>query len=566
MIKNKKLPLIFIKGKKFPYLFLFSVGLLIYLNSFFNYFLWDDELLIVKNGYIRSWTNIFKVFLVDIFHWTNKSNFYRPLFTLSLMFDYSFWRLEAFGYHLTNFFLHLSNSFLIFYLLRFLRQNKRISLITALLFLVHPVHTEAVTYISGRADPLAVLFSLLTFLFFIKSLSPERIKYIFFYFLSLFFYTCALLSKEIALALPLFLLTYDFLFSPPRKNLLSILKKLYKHLAFLLITLAYIGLRINLFGFASKGAVPYSLPLRVINLPHVYAFYIYILILPFNLRVERFLPLIEKMDAGFFLYAFLLIAVIFWAAKSYRRSKLIFFFSLWFFINIFIVANIVMPLNAVVAEHWSYLASIGFFYIAACGFDKFLRPRFVFLKWAPTLKFRRSLFVIIVTTLCLLTISRNFQWKSPVIFFESTLRASEGQFSIRDTRVRYNLANAYASRGDLDKAIQEFKRVLEERPDITRVYYSLGLTYARKGLYEEAENKLLKTIELDPGYLQAYYTLGSLYLKQGDRQKAKLVWKKALEIEPRFPREKELLEQLKVLKSRISSQTIEEEGILFKND
>ena len=195
-------------------LLLTVVGILVYLPTFSNPFIWDDENIIVKNPYLRKGSPLREIFSRDLLYGSLPgSNFYRPLQTLSYRIDYFFWGTNPLGYHLSNFLLHLLISCLILIILTELsrprysevaagfslrnnilskggdrlktatiypfvkiREDSRLKsfpaeflpFLVSVFFLVHPVHTEAVAYISGRADLLAATFIFLSLFFYLK--------------------------------------------------------------------------------------------------------------------------------------------------------------------------------------------------------------------------------------------------------------------------------------------------------------------------------------------------------------------------------------------------------------
>jgi tetratricopeptide (TPR) repeat protein len=520
------------------YLLLALIGLIGYLNSFANAFIWDDELLIVGNGYIRSFSNIFKIFTTDIFHWITDSNFYRPLFSLSLMLDFSIWKLNPFGYHLTNLALHILNACLLFYLVNLLTSRLRVAFIASLFFLVHPVHTQAVTYISGRADPLACFFLLSAVLFFVKASriknNPENILYP----LVALCFVFALLSKEIALVLPLLILSYDYCFG-------NIFKNIKVHLIFLSMALLYITFRNKFFPFSSAGMLPFNLAIRLINLPKVVLFYLSLLIFPWNLRIERSFPISESFDLSVLL-SFLLLVIIFIGIFRTRHKKIVLFSSLWFFISLLALTNIVLPLNAFVSEHWLYLASLGFFIVLALTLDKLLSQDILIAKVKLSSRFNLVLLVIVLTTLALLTIARNFEWRNSIILFESTLKSEDNPKDPHIVRVHFNLGCAYLKEGFFDKAIGEFKEALNRLPfpRSWRVEYQIGIAYLNKGSYPEAEEHFLKAVEANPEHISTYSYLIYLYKKTGNLKKASDIRQRALKVKPLYPRDQLLQEIL----------------------
>ena len=148
------------------YLFLLILfTILVYLNSFGNGFVWDDLNNIVNNKQLEGpvvWSDVF-------FKLQPPAQFYRPIPFLTITLDHLLWGKNPFGYHLTNFLFHLFNVLIIFYITVRLTNSNLISFICSLLFAIHPVQTEAITYISGRSDPICGFFLFTSFYFYLKA-------------------------------------------------------------------------------------------------------------------------------------------------------------------------------------------------------------------------------------------------------------------------------------------------------------------------------------------------------------------------------------------------------------
>jgi len=186
------------------------LGSLVYTNAISGQFIWDDEHLVQNNTMIKSWKNVPAVFAEDIGAGGGKEyNFYRPVQMLTYMADYSLWKIDPKGYHLTNIILHILAALAVYYLIYLLLADDLIAFFAAAFFTAHPIQTEGVTYISGRADSLAALFSLGAFIFYIKNRSSNRLTG---YVCILLSYTLALLSKESSLILPVLVLLYHLSF------------------------------------------------------------------------------------------------------------------------------------------------------------------------------------------------------------------------------------------------------------------------------------------------------------------------------------------------------------------
>lgn len=170
------------------------LGFAVYANSLNGQFVWDDIHLVKENKFVKDWSNLEKLFKTDIREGAGRrGNAYRPVQMITYMIDYSVWKLNERGYHLTNTILHILVALSIYWIINIIFRDNLVSLLTAALFVVHPVHTEAVSYISGRADPLSFLFMLLAFIFYIKNLNSRSLIAFICMLLS---YVCAILSKE----------------------------------------------------------------------------------------------------------------------------------------------------------------------------------------------------------------------------------------------------------------------------------------------------------------------------------------------------------------------------------
>jgi len=157
-----------------------------YFNTLFFNFVCDDHSLIIDNPYIRAFKFLPLFFTHDIWNisiMAINSGYYRPLLGASFMLDYALWHTNPFGYHLANLIFHILVAILVFLLVEMLFKNRVIAFSSALLFSVHPIHTEAVSFISGRVDVLCLFFFLLSLLLFLKYFYNNRFI---FYLLSLF--------------------------------------------------------------------------------------------------------------------------------------------------------------------------------------------------------------------------------------------------------------------------------------------------------------------------------------------------------------------------------------------
>lgn len=189
------------------------IAFLTYIDIIGYFFTATDTLPLIDTGRIQSFNDIVRIFTEPMMNGTKfvkSAVFYRPISTLSFSLDYFIWKLNPFGYHLTNLILHILVSVVVFFLVRFLTNGKQvIAWLSAILFTTHPILVEVVPATSTRQDTISTLFVLLSLLFFLKSLSPVSRKrgYLLF---SLFSYILALGTKEIMVILPFLIFTYLF--------------------------------------------------------------------------------------------------------------------------------------------------------------------------------------------------------------------------------------------------------------------------------------------------------------------------------------------------------------------
>ncbi|MBZ0166048.1 MAG: glycosyltransferase family 39 protein, partial [Candidatus Omnitrophica bacterium] len=252
-------------------LMLLTLGILIYSSALPNPFIWDDFELIIHNPLVRGWSHIPKLFAGNV---VENSSFYRPLQMLSYVFDYEIWGINAKGFRLTNILLHVSVAVCLCWFLVVITRNRLTGLLAGLVFLVHPVHNEAVTYVSGRAEPLVAIFMLLTFILYLGYLEKGRLTD---YLLCVGCFLLALLSKEYALILPALILAYHMVFN----------RRVNRELFFMLVALAvtYGALRLyNVIGVADMHEkTPTILLQRLPGSFYAQGMYLKLLIFPQNL-------------------------------------------------------------------------------------------------------------------------------------------------------------------------------------------------------------------------------------------------------------------------------------------
>jgi len=482
---------------------------LVYSNAVQNDFIWDDEFLVRDNTAIKDLgnaLNIFKTYLAETSG--NINNFYRPVQELSYMIDNFLWGYFPFGFHLTNIILHALCAVLLYVLCLKILKSWIPALITALLFGVHPINTEAVTYVAGRADPLFLLFFLISFILFISAVERSKDSSKAGYFplaASIICYAVSILSKELGIILPVFLAAYIFIFlnRHERQRILGYLAP------YAVVFAVYVILRSTVLDFSdtapSSVMAKFNLYLRMLTTFKAICVYLVLLVLPLGLHMERRIKIAETFftpEVFFAAASVFTIAVLMYF--FYRNSRKAYFAGLWFFIGLIPVSNIV-PINSFIAEHWLYLPAIGVFMLVGIAVDHAIL-RSDRNSAANFIKIVTILSLLAVTTAYgMLTYQRNKDWKDGITFFKSTLKHSPS-----NSRLHLNFGNVYTHMEMYDEAMQEYEAALKIRPDYAEAYSNIANIYIIRGDYQKAETYLKKALEFNPKLPAAVKMMRSL--------------------------------------------------------
>lgn len=489
------------------------LGFAIYANSLTGEFIWDDEYLIKNNPFIKNWVNIGSIFSENIGAGTGREwNSYRPFQMFTYMGDYSLWKLDVRGYHLTNILLHILATLTLYWFSNILFGDRLLSLLTSIFFLVHPIHTEAIAYISGRADSLALLFLLLCFIFYIKALNKQKL---YFYLFTIVTYIAALLSRENTLILPLLLLLYHSAF---QKKVSS-----KRFIPIVIIATIYVVVRLSLLRdllphLSSTTTVLQRLPGFFVALTN----YIRLLFLPFNLHMEYGNRLFSFSEPQAIIGAIILFLLLVYSFINKKRNRLAYFSISWFFISLLPVSNLYPLILAYMAEHWVYIPSIGFFLLLGKSLSSLYRR-------VTSKILAISIILCVLGFYICVTINQNSYWRNPISLYERTLK-----YAPHSVRTLNSLGLEYKDIGKSKEAISLFKRAIALIPDEADIYNNLALTYKNIGSIAEAISLYKKAILIDPSFAEAYNNLGVAYSAIGKQKEARDAYKRAIEINQNF--------------------------------
>ena len=499
-------------------LLLILILILVYANSFQNKFVWDDSYLIVKNPSITSWKFAWIHFAIDLYH--SYSNYYRPMQMISYTQDFSLWRLNVFGYHLTNLFFHILVCIEALFLFRLITKDARAALCGALLFAVHPVNVGSVTYIAGRADSMATLFMLASIILLHGHFKANRKVFaIYFYIASLAGYILALLSKETALILPLMLFFYRRFFIPHEDTIKSrsVIKFHYMS-GFVIILAVYAILRVGALNFY-EYAIPlsrHSLYSRMLTSVEAIGQYFSLIVFPFDLRMERSIPYAQTLfqkDVLITLALVVLMIILFTRRKRTKASS----FGIAFFIVAMVPIMNIYPMSDNMAEHWLYMPMVGAALFAGSTLIRIWDQRRSYRGYIATI------FSVYLIFLSLRTVDRNRDWRDEETMYLHTYTRNPESIKILN-----NLGNMYHDRGDYRSAVSFHEKALAINPREYRSLYNLGRDYEQMGLIKDALRQYEKSIDIRPDYAKAYLRLGNLYTTLKNYDLAKVCYEDSI--------------------------------------
>jgi Flp pilus assembly protein TadD len=465
--------------------------------------IWDDDYLAHDSPFIKSPLLILEAFRHYLFL-DSLSVHYRPVQNISFIVDYFFWNTDAYGFHLTNVLLHAASGVLLYFLLRQLfaslflrpvsigvraRALRRLPWISlaaffvALIWAVHPVHSAAVDYISGRADSLAFLFASAGWLLFLHAQRTTRPPIRgWLYFLAAASGLLALFSREIA-CVWIALFVAHLLFVEKNLRARARIGALFCCGLVIAIYFACRQLPERRPGPPSDDAI-WSGSVRAALMARALGDYGRLLIFPTNLHMERtvFDPVGYRSNANWrkeigveylsILGLAVLAALVFGSARRGRGQLMRIFGASWFLAGYLPISNIV-PLNATVAEHWLYLPSVGLLiFLAGCAIE--LPSR----HW----KLAVALALLATAGLSVRSHMRSTDWVTAETFYRRTFAA--GGTSARNG---VNLGLIFADRGDYAQAEKIFRKVIEIAPDYPIAQNDLASALSRQGKIKEAE-------------------------------------------------------------------------------
>ncbi len=463
---------------------------------------WDDPHYLNDNPLIRKLNaeNIKKIF-TEVFFGN-----YQPLHIFSYAIEYHFYKLNPAGYHTTSVIMHLVVTFLVYRFIFLMSENSFIALISALLFGIHPLHVESVAWAAERKDLLYAMFFLGSLILYIRYIKDgQKIKYIVLAFL---LFVLSIMSKAMASSLPPVLILIDYYFG--RKFSAKIVLEKVPFFAIALL-FGYIAMHTA----STTGQVSlnvFTLFERILFANLNLLTYVAKLILP--VQLSSFYPYPHRIDGHLPYYCyiapFVVTGLLILILRSVKKTKVIIFGAGFFVACIFLVLQLFPVGPTIISERYSYLPSIGFFFVVAWMIQQLIAKH-------PAAK---TITGVVLGAYCLFlsvtTYARCDVWKDSITLWSNVLE----QFPNVGVALN-NRGNIYGKeRGELGKALDDFNKSIQFDPLYENAYVNRGIVYCIRGKFDVAITDFNKALELKPDYFDARFNRGIAFTQTGEYDKA----------------------------------------------
>lgn len=548
------------------------VAALCYGNSLANGFVFDDRSIVLGNPLLRNPANLTTLLFAS----------YRPLRDISHAVDFALWGENPVGFHLTNVLIHLANALLVFWLIRRFTQHIATAALAALIFAIHPIQTDAVTYISGRRDVLFGLFYLASFRCYLSYRDYRGLRKgrsLIYFALFLLLWGLSLMSKEMAVSLPLFVFAWRFCdywgkrSGPWWKRSLKAIGSALGEDKWLYIVLAAAAAGYGWYMTFIKGGSTLatsrgliywggSFYTSLLTVFCVHAWYLKQLVLP--TPVVQYLGAFEVattiLNLRVILSIIVVVAVLTAGLLLLRRDKLMTFAVLSYFVMLLPVSQII-PHHELLADHYLYLPMMSFGLLVALAVRRIA---------ARGQLYQRAAYAVAgaaLIALGVMTILRNGDWKDDFTLWQANYREAPNSI-----RAAGNLASLYSIRNP-NKAIELYRRCLELDPTYPNTYLGLASLMQTRDEAQKIEQLILKALEMPQPEIstpaQQYYRSSRAQLttalaltkyNQGKRDEAEQLLLSVIAMSPRdvesykilaeMYREDEPEKELEVLRKR----------------
>jgi tetratricopeptide (TPR) repeat protein len=549
-----------------------AVATVVYLNSLGGALLYDDTNAIINNGWVRAGDPF--AILTHASWWSEGlGNGWRPVTTLTFAANHAIHGLEPFGYHLVNVILHACVSVLVFVVFARVTAMPLAAAIAGLLFAAHPVHTEAVASVVGRAELLAAAGFFCAWLLFSiadtrtgaavaneretgsGAAAPGRARARLLEAAAVVVFFAALLAKENALALIPVLVVADVLGASSSEAHRRLRGHVARYVALGAAAVVFVVLRRLVLGPATGTISVLDNPIvelapipAIMTAIKVAGLYGWRLLVPWRLSADysyRQIPPVDSaLDPAFLgaMASFVVVAVLVWRAR--RAAPAVALGLAMLALTFAMVSNILFLIGTIMAERLIYLPSAGFCLAVGALLARVAAgasARYAVSKREPAVASRSPIaalatarlgipLVLLVALYGARTWTRNAVWHDPVTFFSGMV--ADAPQSARSQR---EIGALFADLGKFDAARAAFDRSLAIRPNDAATLYNLGNAFVQEGRFDDAIATYHRALEAKPDFADALVNLGNAESLRGDHEAALTWMRRALALTPRSP-------------------------------
>lgn len=485
----------------FHIIVLILLSVLVFANTLQNGFVADDSSTILNWNEAHSLYNIPKLLEGNLPQYPGRGDNYRPIRSVFYAVSYQLWGGNPAGYHVQSIAIHVICVILLYFIIFELTRKKPLAFISAALFSLHPIHTEAVTYITASFDTIGVIFLLGSFYFYLR-----KRNYIF----SVILAGLAFFTYEMTLILPLLIVLFDVCFKKLKKR--DKKKRVLHYAPYFLLFIIFFFIRFLFHKSLTGKYLADSFYLTQLTMTKAYVTYVFMMLFPFHLTSNPVVwggiqswtnefsnaAVIRSQSIFHFdiLLAIIILALFFVVAlKCLKKFPIITFCIGWFFISLLPVSYI-FPQGFVLQERDAYIASVGFVLLSGYALVQLYNRRF-FAK-QKTVWFRNALIFVFILVLVLYaarTILRNQDYKDEFSFWHAlSLQATGGAYG------HLYVGDTYFNRGKYPDAIIEYKKALKDNPSNLEALYDLSFAYAENGDIHSATNVFNTAHTINPSF------------------------------------------------------------------
>jgi tetratricopeptide (TPR) repeat protein len=512
-------------------LILFGFSVLLYVATTGFDFVVDDNLLLDRNPYVLSFHYLKEIFTRDFwafFGARGESGYYRPIIMLTLLAERRLFGFQPAAYHLVNVFLNALVVILVYKLGRRLWPQGKGPFWAGMLYAALPLHADSVTPVSGISDVECALFMLLAALVYIgppqRRGQPSRLSP----WTSAFLFALAVLSKEVALALPVLLIFYEHFLRPSAP--LPWLVRLKRYAPLLLFAGSYVALRVVILHGIGRPEVVFDLGLfqTVLSGLAMLGLYIFKLVWPMHLTAfMTFNPAKHWYDVYVLLGAVGLLLAAAAFRTCWRRERAVSFAIFWFFITLGPVLNVRWLGKSPYAERYLYVPSAAACWLAGQGLARLIlrardRKR---AAWVAA----SALPIVLVALGATRIAFRLPEWRNNFTLALATVREdpASGTYHVY-------IGNAYRERGDRGLARQEYVSAIALDPSLTEAYLNLAGVMMDDNAVGAARLLLNRAVQTNPRFPEAYYAWGVIEMGQHQVEQARKLFERAVALNPAY--------------------------------